>query len=124
MYRVRLEWPQDSTTRSRPGQFGSVGSGRMARWKGRYAAGARLIAVPGWPLPAFSTASIARTRIVSTARRSRSDQSSVSVTAVVLPTVYVAVASDPTYRPHAWRVISPPAGRVGGADRVAAGRRR
>jgi len=42
----------------------------------------------------------------------------------VLPTVYVAVASDPTYRPHAWRVISRPAGRVGWADRVAAGRRR
>ena len=48
----------------------------MTRWNSRYAAGARLIAVPGWPLPAFSTASIASTRIVSTARRSRSDQSS------------------------------------------------
>ena len=41
----------------------------------RYAAGARLIAVPGWPLPDFSTASMASTRTVSTARRSRSDQS-------------------------------------------------
>src|SRR5947199_3558724 len=126
MYRVRLEWPQDNTNRSRPGQAGSVGSCRMTRWKSRYAAGARLIAVPGWPLPAFSTASIARTLMVSTARRSRSDQSSVSVTAVVLPTEYVAVASDPTYRPHPWRVISPRAGRVGvppGWPQVVAGGR-
>src|SRR4029453_11844556 len=46
------------------------------RWNSRYAAGARLIAVPGWPLPAFSTASIASTRTVSTARRSTSDQES------------------------------------------------
>ena len=30
--------------------------------------------MPGWPLPAFSTASMASTRTVSTARRSRSDQ--------------------------------------------------
>jgi hypothetical protein len=40
----------------------------------RYAAGARLMAVPGWPLADFCTASIARTRVVSTVRRSRSDQ--------------------------------------------------
>ena len=38
--------------------------------------GARLIAVPGWPLPTFCTASMARTRTVSTARWSRSVQSS------------------------------------------------
>src|SRR5688500_9244994 len=49
----------------------------MTFWNSRYAAGARLIAVPGWPLPTFCTASIARTRTVSTARVSRSVQSSV-----------------------------------------------
>ncbi len=32
------------------------------------------MAVPGWPLPTFCTASIARTRTVSTARTSRSVQ--------------------------------------------------
>jgi hypothetical protein len=65
----------------------------MTRWKSRYAAGARLIAVPGWPLPAFSTASIASTRIVSTARRSSSDQSRLlSVKAVVLPTNRAALS--------------------------------
>ncbi len=41
-----------------------------------YANGARLIAVPGWPLPTFCTASAANTRTVSTARLSTSDQSS------------------------------------------------
>ena len=40
------------------------------------AAGARLIAVPGWPLPAFCTASMASTRTVSTARESSSVQPS------------------------------------------------
>src|SRR3954470_6769695 len=35
-----------------------------------------LIAVPGWPLPTFWTASIARTRTVSMARRSRSPKPS------------------------------------------------
>src|SRR5436190_9847519 len=110
MYRVRLEWPQDSTNRSRPGQAGSVGSCRMTRWNNRYAAGARLMAVPGWPLPAFSTASIARTRIVSTARRSSSDQSRVlSVTAVVLPQQKgSAVTSDPTHAAPARRGDLPP----------------
>ena len=29
MYRVRLEWPQDSTNRSRPGQCGSAGLCRI-----------------------------------------------------------------------------------------------
>src|SRR5215467_13123879 len=82
MYRVRLECPQESTNRSRPGHAGSVGSCRITRWNSRYAAGARLIAVPGWPLPAFSTASAASTRIVSTALRSTSVQVSLgSVTA-------------------------------------------
>src|SRR5699024_4943704 len=37
-----------------------------------YAAGARLMAVPGCPLPTFCTASAANTRTVSTARRSTS----------------------------------------------------
>ncbi|SKU52738.1 Uncharacterised protein [Mycobacteroides abscessus subsp. abscessus] len=41
-----------------------------------YATGARLIAVPGWPLPTFCTASAASTRTVSTARESSSVQSS------------------------------------------------
>ncbi len=48
----------------------------MTFWKSRYAAGARLIAVPGWPLPTFCTASIASTRTVSTALSSSSVQSS------------------------------------------------
>src|SRR5258706_16148570 len=90
MYSVRLECPQESTNRSRPIQCGSVGSCRITFWNNRYAAGARLIAVPGWPLPDFSTASIARTRTVSTARRSTSDQvssgplTSSTLTAVLL----------------------------------------
>src|SRR5579859_2492942 len=70
MYRVRLECPQDSTNRSRPSQFGSAGSCLITRWNSRYAAGARLIAVPGWPEPAFWTASIASTLMRSTTRRS------------------------------------------------------
>jgi hypothetical protein len=73
---VRLEWPQDSTNRSRPSQCVSLGSWRITRWKRVYAAGARLIAVPGWPLPTFCTASAASTRAVSTARVSNSVQSS------------------------------------------------
>ena len=68
MYRVKLVCPAESTNRSRPGQLGSLGSCRITRLNSRYAAGARLIAVPGWPLPAFSTASMASTRAVSTAR--------------------------------------------------------
>src|SRR3712207_1556630 len=44
----------------------------MTFWNSRYATGARLIAVPGCPFPTFCTASIARTRTVSTALRSRS----------------------------------------------------
>src|SRR3954454_20719528 len=76
MYWVRLLCPQDSTNRSRPGQCGSLGSCRITFWYSRYAAGARLIAVPGWPLPVFCTASIAKTRTVSTDLRSRSVHSS------------------------------------------------
>src|SRR6476661_6267303 len=64
--------------RSRPIQSGSRGSWRISFWNRRYAAGARLIAVPGWPLPTFSTASAARTRTVSTAFTSRSVQPTVS----------------------------------------------
>src|SRR6478672_8328209 len=74
MYWVRLEWPHESTNRSRPSQYGSAGSCVMTCWYRRYAAGARLMAVPGWPLPTFCTASAARTRTVSTARTSRSVQ--------------------------------------------------
>ena len=76
MYRVRLECPQDSTKRSRPSQCTSLGSWRIWRWNNVYASGARLIAVPGWPLPTFCTASAASTRTVSTATESRSVQSS------------------------------------------------
>src|SRR5246500_510516 len=76
MYRVKLVWPQDSTNRSRPSQWVSDGSWRMVRWNSVYARGARLIAVPGWPLPTFWTASAASTRMVSTADESRSVQSS------------------------------------------------
>ncbi|MFC0682415.1 hypothetical protein ACFFGH_31685 [Lysobacter korlensis] len=39
----------------------------MTFWKSRYAAGARLIAVPGCPFPTFSTASAASILAVSTA---------------------------------------------------------
>src|SRR4051795_1208008 len=76
MYSVRLEWPQLSTNRSRPGQCGSAGLWRITFWNSRYAAGARLIAVPGWPLTTFCTESIASTRTVSTAWSSCSVQSS------------------------------------------------
>src|SRR5690349_5574241 len=73
-----LEWPQESTKRSRAIHSVSEGSWRMTFWKSRYAAGARLMAVPGWPLPTFWTASIARPRAVSTARRSMSSHSRVA----------------------------------------------
>src|SRR6185312_6370209 len=76
MYSVRLEWPQDSTNRSRPSHWSSLGSCRITWWNSRYATGARLIAVPGWPLPTFWTASAASNRAVSTARESRSVQPS------------------------------------------------
>src|SRR5687767_12671781 len=39
----------------------------MTFWNRVCATGARLMAVPGWPLPAFSTASAASSRAVSTA---------------------------------------------------------
>jgi hypothetical protein len=74
-YSVRLECPQDSTKRSRPGQCGSAGLCRITFWNSRYAAGARLMAVPGWPLPTFWTASIASTRwCPQPCRRSRSSR--------------------------------------------------
>lgn len=69
------EWPAESTNRSRPTQCESAGSWRMTFWKSRYAAGASEIAVPGWPLPTFSTASAARALMVLTAWSSRGDHS-------------------------------------------------
>jgi hypothetical protein len=60
--------------RSRAIQSGSAGSCRITFWNNKYPTGARLIAVPGWPLPTFSTASAAKIRVVSTALRSRSVQ--------------------------------------------------
>ena len=76
MYRVNEECPADSTNRSRPTQVGSAGSCRITFWNRLYANGARLIAVPGWPLPTFCTASAANTRAVSTDLMSRADQNS------------------------------------------------
>ena len=75
-YCVSDECPAERMNRSRPTQCVSAGSWRSTRWYSRYAAGARLIAVPGWPLPTFSTASAASTRAVSTARLSISSQRS------------------------------------------------
>src|SRR3954452_21671919 len=70
MYSVRLKCPQERTNRSRPSHWSSLGSCRITWWNSRYAAGARLIAVPGWPLPTFWTASAANRRTVSTVRTS------------------------------------------------------
>ena len=67
MYWVSEEWPTERMKRSRPIQVLSLGSRCITFWNRRYAAGARLIAVPGWPLPTFWTASAARTRTVLTA---------------------------------------------------------
>ena len=76
MYRVRLECPQDSTNRSRPSQCGvrgvvpqdpleqQVGGRRQAHRRARV------------PEPAFCTASMASTRIKSTARASAGVHSS------------------------------------------------
>src|SRR6266702_1883154 len=72
MYSVRLECPGESTKRSRPAHWASVGSCRRCFWNRRVATGASDIAVPGWPLPTFCTASAASTRTVSTVLRSRS----------------------------------------------------
>src|SRR5688572_29854365 len=80
MYWVRLEWPADSTKRSRPSHVGSPGWCRMTFWNSRYAAGARLIAVPGCPLPTFCTASAVSSLVVSTARRSRSSHPALRAT--------------------------------------------
>src|SRR5690348_18449865 len=94
MYWVRLEWPADRTKRSRPSQCGSLGSCRITFWYSRYAAGARLIAVPGWPLPTFCTASAARTRAVSTARTSRSVQPTFRATGRLSDELRPAMAED------------------------------
>src|SRR5580704_3144272 len=98
MYNVRLECPHDSTNRSRPGHNGSAGSCRMTFWYSRYAAGARLIAVPGWPDPARSTASMARTRMRSTVRASASDQSSAARASPL------TTASDPSHRRRSYGI--------------------
>src|ERR1700722_7599159 len=58
-------WPELSTKRSRFGQCVCVGFACRKRLKIVYPSGASAIAVPGWPTPAFCTASIARPRIVS-----------------------------------------------------------
>src|SRR6478735_12536000 len=92
MYSVRLEWPHDSTKRSRPSQCTSLGSWRIWRWNNVYASGARLIAVPGCPLPTFCTESAASTRTVSTALASTSDQS--SGTYALVRAAISAVAAD------------------------------
>ena len=63
------------TGRGRPSS-GRSGRAAATRWNSRYAAGARLIAVPGCPLPTFWTASMASTRTVSMARRSSSPKPS------------------------------------------------
>src|SRR5258707_1710816 len=93
MYWVRLECPKESTNRSRPGHFGSTGSCRSTRWYRRYAAGARLIAVPGCPEPTFWTASMARTRTRSTARLSEADQSRELVLTVIPSAVVNCMSS-------------------------------
>ena len=62
-----------TTARTGPGPATGrrPGRARMTFWNSRYASGARLIAVPGWPLPTFCTASAASSRTVSTARTCR-----------------------------------------------------
>src|SRR5665648_1166759 len=98
---VSEECPAESTNRSRPAHRESRGSCRRNRWNSRYAAGARLIAVPGWPLPTFCTASAASTRNVSTARRSRSVHSR-----SVLAALFTDPHSCPERQPGVvWRVL-------------------
>src|SRR6478735_11010352 len=92
MYNVNDECPADSTNRSRPTHVGSAGSCRITFWNRLYANGAKLIAVPGWPLPTFCTASAASTRTVSTALVSTSDQS--SGTYALVRAAISAVAAD------------------------------
>src|ERR1700694_4603171 len=57
-------WPALSTKRSRLAQRGSRGLKRMCRLQRTNAAGAQPIGMPGWPLFAFSMASMARKRMV------------------------------------------------------------
>ena len=76
--------------------------------------------MPGWPLPAFCTASMASTRALSTARRSRSVQSRAeSVTTSSRPLVDGG-AGDPTTPARACGQI----GGVGGCSRAGAERLR
>src|SRR5258708_39399442 len=103
MYWGRLGCPQEGRTGPRPGHFGSTGSCRSTRWYRRYAAGARLIAVPGCPEPTFCTASIARTRTRSTARLSVADQSR----ALVLTVIPSAVVKKPEQPPKAAGTANP-----------------
>src|SRR3954449_10975466 len=93
VYSVIEEWPAESTNRSRPGHCGSAGLCRITFWNSRYAAGARLIAVPGCPVPTFSTASIASTRTVSTARWSSSVHSSLGLVFSVTPAALLSMAA-------------------------------
>src|SRR3954447_4786842 len=108
--------PAESTNRSRPAQSGLPGLCRIAFWKSVYAIGARLIAVPGWPLPTFWTASIASTRAVSTARLSRSVQSSL-LTGGFLPAAY------DERQAFSWDSATSVAGQTHAATLLAAGER-
>ena len=71
-YRRIEAWPADRTKRSRSGQSGSAGSWRMTRLNSTWASGARAMAVPGWPELALRGASMAKPRMTSIARSSRS----------------------------------------------------
>ena len=75
---ARVPHRQDEAVAARPS---SDRSGRAAATSGTAGrpSGAMLIAVPGWPLPTFWTASMASTRTVSIARRSSSPMPSGSV---------------------------------------------
>ena len=64
------------------------------------------MAVPGWPLPTFCTASAASSRVVSTARTSRSDQPAFFATGLGRP------GSRPARGPSAFAFLVE-LGRVG-----------
>ncbi|KFC53034.1 hypothetical protein GY12_12775 [Micrococcus luteus] len=72
-YWMSEAWPAERMKRSRPSQRSSVGSRCMTFWYSCHATGASEIAVPGWPCPAFSTASAESALSVSTIRRSCSE---------------------------------------------------
>jgi len=61
-----LPCPADSTKRSRLMNLGFLGLNRRCLSKSAKAVGAMPMGIPGWPLDAFSTASMARKRIVLT----------------------------------------------------------